>query len=54
MSSILFKYLFQSEIAARRRARIMQQMSQMQKNFIRNNYDLFEEINVDMSVSLAK
>ena len=37
-----------ADIAAKRRARIMAQMSKMQRNFIKENADLFESTSADL------
>ena len=40
-----------AEIAAKRRARIMAQMSEMQKNFIKENAELFESTNTELQTA---
>lgn len=42
-----------AELAAKRRARIMAQMSQMQKNFIQENAELFESTNTELASGSA-
>lgn len=38
-----------AELAAKRRAKIMAQMSAMQKNFIKDNAELFEHTSTELS-----